>query len=488
MIRVFISANQKELEEERFVIRDLINNHHTLNKIFTAFLFEGLPAKGNSPKENYLKEVKESDLYIGIIGCTYGQEDENGKSATEIEYQAFIENKGTENVLIFIKGEADKDKEIKTREFIKNTRDSYVYKRIDTTDTLKSEVLSSLICYLDEKGMLANRPFDEAICYDANYNDIDENEVTNFLRKRDINFKEKSLQVSIQDFLINIFKLVVEINGEYKPLNSCIVFFGKNPSDIFPQSIIKIARYRGSSRTEFVDSQELSGPIYPILDQIEVFFKRNTRLASKIIDFKRVDIPEYPFEAVREAVINALAHRDYSIREAQIIISIFDDRIEISSPGKLLPELDINNIEGHHATRNQKICSIFHETKDMEKFGTGISKMKFYMNKYGLPEPDFTEEGSFFVVRLFGPGEKILDNINDLPDVRTTDLIEIGLNERQIEALKLMLNKGMVLNNRIYREQFKVTNKTAATDLKDLVEKDLVFTKGKGRNVEYYVQ
>jgi ATP-dependent DNA helicase RecG len=109
-----------------------------------------------------------------------------------------------------------------------------------------------------------------------------------------------------------------------------------------------------------------------MLDEMEIFFKRNTRLANKIVEFKRVDIPEYPFEAIREAVVNALAHRDYLREGANVQIDIFDDRIEVTSPGGLLPGLNIKKLEGSHETRNKKICEIFHETKDMERFGTGI--------------------------------------------------------------------------------------------------------------------
>ena len=121
-----------------------------------------------------------------------------------------------------------------------------------------------------------------------------------------------------------------------------------------------------------------------MLDEVEVLFKRNTRLANKIVEFKRVDIPEYPCEAIREAVVNAIAHRDYTRRGAPIKISIFDDRVEVDNPGGLLPGLNIRSLEGVHETRNDKICSIFHGTKDMERYGTGIIKMKNLMKKHGL--------------------------------------------------------------------------------------------------------
>ena len=74
-----------------------------------------------------------------------------------------------------------------------------------------------------------------------------------------------------------------------------------NPTEYISQSEIRIARFRGTTRTEFIDSKEIKGPIYKMLDEVEAFFKRNTRLASKIVEFKRVDIPEYPYEAIREA-------------------------------------------------------------------------------------------------------------------------------------------------------------------------------------------
>ena len=121
----------------------------------------------------------------------------------------------------------------------------------------------------------------------------------------------------------------------------------------------------------------------------------------------------------------------------------------------------------------------------MEKFGTGIGKMKRLMKEHGLPEPAFSEEGNFFVVKFYGPGDKILDLVPSIPKERQTDLKELGLNDRQIETLRLMVNEGQTLTNRKYRNMFKVTNKTAASDLKTLVKKRMVQVRGRGRSVEY---
>lgn len=188
-----------------------------------------------------------------------------------------------------------------------------------------------------------------------------------------------------------------------------------------------------------------------------------------------VDIPEYPFEAVREAIVNAIAHRDYTRTGSPIMVAIFDDRVEVSNPGGLLPQLNIKKLEGRHATRNESVCAIFHETMDMERFGTGIGKMKKLMKEHGLSLPEFSEEGDFFVVKFYGPGEKILDLVPGIPGHRQTDLKKLGLNERQIEALRLMVNEKKRMTIAAYVSVFKeISSKTAIRDLKQLIDSGFV--------------
>ena len=156
------------------------------------------------------------------------------------------------------------------------------------------------------------------------------------------------------------------------------------------------------------------------------------------------------------------------------MVAIFDDRVEVRNPGGLLPGLNIKKLEGTHATRNQAICNIFHETMDMERFGTGIGKMKKLMKEHGLPVPEFSEEGDFFVVKFYGPGDKILDLVSSIPEHRQTDLKKLGLNDRQIEALRLMVNDKKTMEILVYCERFQVNEKTARRDLKKLIGTGLV--------------
>ena len=111
--------------------------------------------------------------------------------------------------------------------------------------------------------------------------------------------------------------------------------------------------------------------------------------------------------------------------------------------------------------------------------------MKRLTKEHGLPEPELREEGDFFVARFYGPGDKILDLVPSIPEERQIDLRKLGLNDRQIEALRLMVNESQTFTNRRYRDLFKVTNKTAATDLNILVKNGMTQVKGKGRNTKY---
>lgn len=170
------------------------------------------------------------------------------------------------------------------------------------------------------------------------------------------------------------------------------------------------------------------------------------------------------------------------------MVSIFDDRIEVSNPGGLLPGLNIKRLEGHHATRNKTICDIFHETMDMERFGTGIGKMKKLMKENGLSLPEFSEEGDFFVVKFYGPGDKILDLVPSISERRQIDLKKAGLNQRQIEVLRLMVNEKKQITNKDYREMFKVTDRTALRDINSLLKKGMILKKGFKKNAFYFAK
>src|SRR3989337_2195428 len=278
MYKIFVSSNQTEHKEERTAIKEIILDNPTLRNFFEVFLFEDTPAEGESPITSYLKEVDNSDIYIGIIGKEYGAKGKDGLSPTEREFRRFIKRPEKE-ALLFIKGRDNSGRDRDIQNFIKTIRESYIYKRFTNPDGLKAQVLSSLISYLDGKGKLSTGPFDETVCREAGYEAIDEKEVKDFLKNRAIKIRVDIPKLPVKDFLVNTLKVVKKEDGELRPTHAGLLFFGKDPSEYIPQNEIRIARFRGIMRMEFIDSKEIKGPVYKMLDEVEAFVKRNTRLA-----------------------------------------------------------------------------------------------------------------------------------------------------------------------------------------------------------------
>ena len=144
-------------------------------------------------------------------------------------------------------------------------------------------------------------------------------------------------------------------------------------------------------------------------------------------------------------------------------------------PPCLRPGVTVGNIDRKHVLRNKLIANYLYDIYSprspqswgVRGAGTGITKMRRLMREHGLAEPVFEDLGSFFAVTFYGPGERILDLI---PEEGVVDLRELGLNERQIEALRLMVNEGQELSNKEYRKMFGVSRQTATRDLRGLVE------------------
>ena len=131
---------------------------------------------------------------------------------------------------------------------------------------------------------------------------------------------------------------------------------------------------------------------------------------------------------------------------------------------------------------HELIAQLLFNIRYIERWNTGVERMRRQMREHGLSEPVFEEIGQTFRVTFYGPGEDILDLI---PEEGVTDLRELGLNERQVEALRLMVNEREEMTNRLYREMFDVTARTALRDLKDLVEAGQARQVGQGRNIRY---
>ena len=333
-----------------------------------------------------------------------------------------------------------------------------------------------------ERFLLQRRrePFDQRRVREATLEDLDTSKVDAYLGRR-LEARPATTQPAgdIQQLLTTALRSTRRINEMLVPTVVGILFFGRSPQSFLPTAKIRLARFEGSTPLDFIDQAEVEGTLPEMLDEAEKFVRRNTRSAIRIVGFNRITIHEYPYAAAREALVNAVAHRDYEA-PGVIQVHIFNDRLEVHSPGEPLAPID--ELEGAHIPRNGVICQRLHDIGEMEQYGTGITRMKHWMQEHGLPYPDFDVRAGFFRVTFSGPGERLLDLVRE---EHVLDLREVGLNDRQIEALGLMVNQGEKLSTRTYTTRFDVSRKTAYSDLNTLVEKGFAVKKGRGRNVHY---
>ncbi|MBU4371512.1 MAG: helix-turn-helix domain-containing protein [Syntrophaceae bacterium] len=178
---------------------------------------------------------------------------------------------------------------------------------------------------------------------------------------------------------------------------------------LFEYARVKCARFKGAEMVEFIDQKEFSGLLYEQAEEAMKFAMTYIAKSGKIEGLQRIDRYEVPLDAIREAIVNAIVHRDYSISGADIKFAVFDDRIEITSPGCLPRSLEIEDImAGRSEIRNKVIARFFKEIGFIEQWGTGMRKMVNLCASANLPEPEFKESGLFFKI-IFKKGPSLND-------------------------------------------------------------------------------
>lgn len=172
-------------------------------------------------------------------------------------------------------------------------------------------------------------------------------------------------------------------------------------SDYFPFSKTQCAVFKGTDRTVFLDKREFSGPIYTQIEEAVSFVLRNIRLGATIDGLVRREQYELPPEAIREMIINAHCHRNF-LEESCIQVAVYDNRLEVTSPGGLYNGLTYEEVlNGHSKIRNKAIANIFSQMGLVEAWGSGIERIFRGAERYGLPMPEIQEFDNMFRIELF---------------------------------------------------------------------------------------
>ncbi len=190
-------------------------------------------------------------------------------------------------------------------------------------------------------------------------------------------------------------------------MRAAVVLFGKRErlEAEFPQCLLRVARFRGADKTEFLDNRQFHGNACWLLLQAEQFLRDNLPIAGRIVPnlFTREDDPLYPPQALREALANAFCHRDYSIGGGSVAVGIYQDRLEITSSGTLHFGLTADKLYQPHESLpwNPLMARVFHRRGIIESWGRGTLKIAELAELAGLPRPEIEENAGCVVVRFF---------------------------------------------------------------------------------------
>jgi ATP-dependent DNA helicase RecG len=300
--------------------------------------------------------------------------------------------------------------------------------------------------------------------------------------------------------------------GPWTPNVAGMLLFGRAPQQWLPQVQVKVARFRGDDVTGMiVDRAEIGGSIGPLIEAGTQFVLRNMRVGGVIESLYRRDVPEYPIQAVREAVTNAVAHRDYSLAGQKVQVRMFDDRLEIESPGGLAGPVTLDTLETRRYSRNPRLAQAMYTLRLVEEMGTGIRRIRRALTDLGSGPPSFLSDHTTFLIRL--PALPLGDMPPDPKEVgddapaaphpqsairsnpqseeeraQRAAWVRAGLSPRQAAALAHAQHEGR-LTNREYRDLHPdLSDEAARLDLADLVERGYLMKIGSNRGTYYILR
>jgi predicted HTH transcriptional regulator len=258
------------------------------------------------------------------------------------------------------------------------------------------------------------------------------------------------------------------------PTHAAVLLFGKEPQRFLPTSEIKCMHFHGTAVRKPIPSYQIyKGTVFELVDQAADFVltKINRRIGTREHSVQAPAEYELPKEAVTEAIVNAVAHRDYN-SNASVQVMLFADRFEVWNPGELPPSLTPERLREPHPSipRNPLIAEPLYLVRYIEKAGSGTLDMIERCGEAGLPSPDFEERAGQFVSTLWR------DWLTD------EEISRYNLSERQLQAVAHVKRVGQIANSK-YQKLTGVAKRTAHRDLTDLVKKGLfvkIGTRGKG--------
>jgi ATP-dependent DNA helicase RecG len=329
--------------------------------------------------------------------------------------------------------------------------------------------------------------------------DFDDEMVAEYIAKREARTRRKvELDGVTAQQAIPLLKDIGALDQRGNPTVAGVLLFAKNPQAFLPQSGVVFVKFPGveprgeGGRVGYGRREEINGPLARVIERTWQVIFEEMRVGAIVKGLEREEVLEYPEFAVREALVNAVCHRDYRLRGRRIEVRKYADRLEIISPGGLAGFITLDNIIEEHFSRNPRLVQGLFQWGYIEELGLGIDRMIEDMVAAGHPSPKFNNTAYNFTVMMSNVKERrAVQNIILAPtpvaDAATPIATPSGLtvNERQARALQYVRDHGRITNKDLQLLCPNVTPETLRMDLADLVDKNVLMRVGEKKGTYY---
>ena len=451
--RIFISSVQREFAKERKALAEMIRKDMLLGTFFEVFLFEETTAQNRSAQSVYLDEVRNSDIYLGLFGTEYGFEDVKGVSPTEREYDLATEC--GKYRLAFVKRASAHLRVPKERALIAKVERDVTRKSFSSMATLKKTVYESLFRYLQERDVVNVRPFDESYSLGVKLDDLDADRVAAFVRMVRVAGKVTFTPgISTTEILS---RLGAFDSSTGKIANAAALLFAKNPALFRPSWELKCLQLWGTTFEKPFPSYHIyHGTVFEQVDQaLDFVMSRVDHWVGPRDAAESAQAParsEFPIEAVREAIVNAVCHRDYT-DDGSVQVMLFRDRLEVLNPGTLPRGWTAANLLQTHDSKphNGILATAMQWAGYVEKSGYGTEDIVRKCKAWGLRDPEYHPSSVDFRLVLWRQEIKGPRDFTQLGEVRCPKGVESsGARGVESDARSPIKSRVCDSSNRLY--------------------------------------
>lgn len=496
-LKVFISSVQKELHEERIALGTLLATDPFLSGTTVPRLFEEYPAPLRPNKQAYLALLRTCNVYLLVLGKEYGTTLANDLSATHEEYRLAQELHLP--TLVCLKGDARFVREDKVQAFLEEVRGhGYTYSRFHSTtellDVARARLIEHICSEFDTQPTplenqvatdtrLVASPFERQPSTTLTVDDLDPKLARDLMAAAEDKPVEKLSDDTVREALVSRGYLWFDAKEQvYRPTLAAVLLLARSPSKVIAQARLQLDAFMGEKRgANPLDSVVVDAPLPQAIEQAVAFIRRNTSQPLKVEGLKRARAEAYPQEALREALANAVAHRDYAETGAKITVEVFADRVVVGSPGRPPGNQSMAKIsqgEARSRVRNPLVVQGLTWLGFMDERGSGIRRMQRALAEQGGNPPKFELNGDEFTVSLFA----LTVPTGASPESREPRVFPGS--DIQEKIVRLLDGRGWTNSGQI-TQKLGIAKDTAVRHLNDMISSGWLKKQGSGRSTRY---